>query len=120
MMLTHREADLLRCITQRVTQSGVPPSFQEMAQHMNLKSKSGVFRILRALEERGFIRRMAHRARAIQILRSPYGIPGGVADERERCARIVETIGHLDSRLVATMIRAGTSAEEVADHLKRS
>jgi repressor LexA len=70
-MLTRKQYELLTFIHQRVTQDGVPPSFDEMKEALDLRSKSGIHRLITALEERGFIRRLAHRARAIEVLRLP-------------------------------------------------
>jgi repressor LexA len=70
-MLTKKQLDLLNFIHRRLQQDGVPPSFDEMKVALDLRSKSGIHRLITALEERGFIRRLAHRARAIEILRLP-------------------------------------------------
>ena len=73
-MLTKKQHDLLSFIYERVERDGVPPSFDEMKEALALRSKSGIHRLITALEERGFIRRLAHRARAIEILRVPENI----------------------------------------------
>lgn len=70
-MLTKKQLDLLSFIRDRVARDGVPPSFDEMKEALDLRSKSGIHRLIIALEERGFIRRLAHRARAIEIVRLP-------------------------------------------------
>ena len=70
-MLTRKQLELLDFIRQRVDAEGVPPSFDEMKDALELKSKSGIHRLITALEERGFIRRLAHRARALEILKLP-------------------------------------------------
>ena len=70
-MLTKKQLDLLKFIHTRVQRDGVPPSFDEMKEALNLKSKSGIHRLITALEERGFIRRLAHRARALEIVKLP-------------------------------------------------
>jgi repressor LexA len=70
-MLTRKQNELLRFINERVREQGVPPSFDEMKEALDLKSKSGIHRLITALEERGFIRRLANRARAIEVLRLP-------------------------------------------------
>lgn len=75
-MLTKKQLDLLNFIHRRLQQDGVPPSFDEMKVALDLRSKSGIHRLITALEERGFIRRLAHRARAIEILRLPENIGG--------------------------------------------
>ncbi|NVJ99025.1 MAG: transcriptional repressor LexA [Alphaproteobacteria bacterium] len=70
-MLTSKQHQLLHFIQERLSSSGVSPSFDEMKDALGLKSKSGVHRLINALEERGFIRRMPNRARALEILKSP-------------------------------------------------
>jgi repressor LexA len=75
-MLTKKQLDLLNFIHKRVQRDGVPPSFDEMKEALDLRSKSGIHRLITALEERGFIRRLAHRARAIEIVKLPESIGG--------------------------------------------
>ena len=70
-MLTKKQLDLLEFIHKRVQRDGVPPSFDEMKEALDLRSKSGIHRLITALEERGFIRRLAHRARALEIIKLP-------------------------------------------------
>jgi repressor LexA len=70
-MLTRKQAELLRFIHERLKEAGVPPSFDEMKDALDLRSKSGIHRLITALEERGFIRRLANRARAIEVLKLP-------------------------------------------------
>ena len=70
-MLTKKQLELLKFIHARVQRDGVPPSFDEMKEALDLRSKSGIHRLITALEERGFIRRLAHRARALEILKLP-------------------------------------------------
>jgi len=70
-MLTKKQSDLLRFIHERLKESGVPPSFDEMKEALDLRSKSGIHRLILALEERGFIRRLPNRARALEVLRMP-------------------------------------------------
>jgi repressor LexA len=70
-MLTRKQFELLRFIHERVKESGVPPSFDEMKDALDLRSKSGIHRLITALEERGFIRRLANRARAIEVIKMP-------------------------------------------------
>ncbi|RIA56442.1 transcriptional repressor LexA [Dichotomicrobium thermohalophilum] len=70
-MLTEKQKQLLFFINDRIQESGVPPSFDEMKEALALRSKSGIHRLISALEERGFIRRLPHRARALEILRLP-------------------------------------------------
>jgi len=70
-MLTRKQLELLRFIHERLKEAGVPPSFDEMKDALDLRSKSGIHRLITALEERGFIRRLPNRARAIEVLRLP-------------------------------------------------
>ncbi len=70
-MLTRKQHELLMFIHERIRESGVSPSFDEMKEALDLRSKSGIHRLITALEERGFIRRMAHRARALEVLKLP-------------------------------------------------
>ncbi len=70
-MLTKKQSELLRFIHERLQDEGVPPSFDEMKEALDLRSKSGIHRLIMALEERGFIKRLANRARAIEVLRLP-------------------------------------------------
>jgi repressor LexA len=70
-MLTEKQKELLLFIHSRMQESGVPPSFDEMKDALDLKSKSGIHRLITALVERGFIRRLPHRARAIEVIRLP-------------------------------------------------
>jgi repressor LexA len=78
-MLTRKQLDLLRFIQQRMRETGVPPSFDEMKDALDLKSKSGIHRLITALEERGFLRRLPNRARAIEVIRLPDTVTGPVA-----------------------------------------
>lgn len=73
-MLTKKQLALLDFINRRMQSDGVPPSFDEMKEALDLRSKSGIHRLITALEERGFIRRLAHRARAIEIVKLPDSI----------------------------------------------
>lgn len=70
-MLTRKQHELLMFINQRLTATGVSPSFDEMKDALNLRSKSGIHRLISGLEERGFIRRLAHRARALEVIKLP-------------------------------------------------
>ena len=70
-MLTRKQYELLMFIHERIRETGVPPSFDEMKEALDLKSKSGIHRLITALEERGFLRRMEKRARALEVLKLP-------------------------------------------------
>ena len=78
-MLTRKQYELLRFINERLKEAGVPPSFDEMKDALDLRSKSGIHRLITALEERGFIRRLPNRARAIEVIKLPElaGAAGG-------------------------------------------
>ena len=73
-MLTAKQHELLLFIQQRLEDTGISPSFEEMKEALDLKSKSGVHRLISALEERGFIRRLPNRARALEVLRQPENV----------------------------------------------
>lgn len=77
-MLTRKQHELIRFIQVRLEESGVSPSFEEMKEALDLKSKSGVHRLISALEERGFIRRLPNRARALEVLRQPEDVTNKV------------------------------------------
>jgi repressor LexA len=77
-MLTRKQYELLRFIHERLKESGVPPSFDEMKEALDLRSKSGIHRLITALEERGFIRRLPNRARAIEVIKLPDSVGHGV------------------------------------------
>ncbi|MCS6986524.1 MAG: transcriptional repressor LexA [Sphingomonadaceae bacterium] len=81
-MLTAKQRALLLFIDRRLREVGVPPSFEEMREALGLRSKSGVHRLVEALVERGFLRRLPHRARALEVLRRP-GEPAGMASPAE-------------------------------------
>src|ERR1051326_658581 len=81
-MLTRKQHELLMFIHERMKESGIPPSFDEMKDALDLASKSGIHRLITALEERGFIRRLPNRARALEVLRLPDSIAHGVAGRR--------------------------------------
>jgi repressor LexA len=83
-MLTRKQFELLRFIHERLTEAGVPPSFDEMKDALNLRSKSGIHRLITALEERGFIRRLPNRARAIEVIKLPDSVGHGLASARTR------------------------------------
>ncbi|WP_423212096.1 transcriptional repressor LexA [Paracoccus yeei] len=76
-MLTKKQIQLLEFIQARMARDGVPPSFDEMKLALDLRSKSGIHRLVTALEERGFIRRLPHRARALEIVRLPDSLSKG-------------------------------------------
>jgi repressor LexA len=81
-MLTKKQRELLLYINQRLTATGISPSFDEMKDALSLKSKSGIHRLVSGLEERGFIRRLPHRARALEVVRLPEESAAGATGER--------------------------------------
>lgn len=125
-MLTKKQRDLLNFIHNRVQRDGVPPSFDEMKEALDLRSKSGIHRLITALEERGFIRRLAHRARAIEVVRLPDAlttpspqpalrvIDGERPSERPAAAQAIETL-HARELPVMGRIAAGVPIEAIAE-----
>lgn len=112
-MLTPHQCRLLYFIRDYLAQSnGVAPSFDTMAEGMGLKSKSGIHRILTALEDRGFIRRIHHRARAIEILHMPDGID--VLENLKRAARRVELEAGINIAVAVMADIAGEMVEREA------
>jgi repressor LexA len=104
-MLTKKQRDLLVFIHKRVQKDGVSPSFDEMKDALDLRSKSGIHRLITALEERGFIRRLPHRARAIEILRLPEDMePARAASSR--AARTDEALAALGPDQMSALARA--------------
>lgn len=127
-MLTRKQLELLAFIKQRTEADGVPPSFDEMKEALDLRSKSGIHRLITALEERGFIRRLAHRARALEIVKLPEAMekPGFKApsftpkviegDRRDppRAAAPVTTIHALELPVMG-LIAAGVPIEAISE-----
>src|SRR6266550_4748094 len=89
-MLTRKQFELLRFIHERLKESGIPPSFDEMKDALDLRSKSGIHRLITALEERGFIRRLANRARAIEVIKMPEPIGQGGGNRRGFTPSVIE------------------------------
>jgi repressor LexA len=83
-MLTAKQRELLLFINQRLMATGVSPSFDEMKDALRLRSKSGIHRLVGGLEERGFIRRLPHRARALEVIKLPEESAAGAAGDRGR------------------------------------
>jgi repressor LexA len=83
-MLTKKQHELLMFINQRLAATGVAPSFDEMKDALNLRSKSGIHRLISGLEERGFIRRLPHRARALEVTKLPEESAASPTGERGR------------------------------------
>jgi repressor LexA len=89
-MLTRKQHELLLFIHERLKESGIPPSFDEMKEALDLASKSGIHRLITALEERGFIRRLPNRARALEVLRLPDSIAPGLNAARKFSPSVIE------------------------------
>ncbi|MDH2328713.1 transcriptional repressor LexA [Cereibacter sp. SYSU M97828] len=120
-MLTRKQMELLDFIKQRMDRDGVPPSFDEMKEALDLRSKSGIHRLITALEERGFIRRLAHRARAIEIVKLPEAMekpgfaPRVVAGDRTDPPRGAMQVTPIDALELPVMgkIAAGIPIEAI-------
>ena len=108
-MLTRKQSELLAYLSDHMQQHDVPPSFDEMRDALGLASKSGVHRLVSGIEERGYIRRLANRARAIEILKPVTAAAGGVV------TRAVETASNLVSLPLLGRIAAGTPIEALSD-----
>ena len=89
-MLTRKQHELLLFIHERLKESGIPPSFDEMKDALDLASKSGIHRLITALEERGFIRRLPNRARALEVLRLPDSIAPGLNAARKFSPSVIQ------------------------------
>ena len=124
-MLTKKQKNLLLYINKKLRSSGVSPSYEEMKQSLNLKSKSGIHRLITALEERGFIRRLAHKARALEVIKlpetasandiynsfSPSVIKGGLdEDKKNNDGKEIPVLGR---------IAAGTPVEAIQNEVSR-
>jgi repressor LexA len=131
-MLTRKQHELLMFIHERIKESGVSPSFEEMKEALDLRSKSGIHRLITALEERGFLRRLAHRARALEIVKLPQAMgPGSTRTGRGFSPSVIEgSLGKVrklepaaesaDTAMVAIpvmgRIAAGTPISAIQDH----
>ena len=98
-MLTSKQKELLAFIDARLQETGVPPSFEEMKEALALHSKSGVHRLIMALEERGFIRRLPHRARAIEVIRLPDAMTDGIQRRSGFNPSVIEGSGRRQPQL---------------------
>jgi repressor LexA len=111
-MLTRKQYELLMFIHERVRETGVPPSFDEMKDALDLKSKSGIHRLITALEERGFLRRMEKRARALEVLKLPDNIaetqrPATTRSQTQRMS-MPGARGRSEARIMADARNAGS------------
>ena len=123
-MLTKKQKNLLLFINKKLRSSGISPSYEEMKSSLNLKSKSGIHRLISALEERGFIKRLAHKARALEVLKlpepasandiynsfSPSVIKGGLDDSANDNSTEIPVLGK---------IAAGTPVEAIQNEVSR-
>ena len=99
-MLTRKQHELLTFINQRLNNTGVPPSFDEMKTALGLQSKSGIHRLIIALEERGFIRRLPHKARALEVIKQPQNTPSKQNDAAEFKPQLVHSSSDKNSQLL--------------------
>ena len=112
-MLTRKQHELLMFIHERMKESGIPPSFDEMKDALDLKSKSGIHRLITALEERGFIRRLPNRARALEVIKLPDSMNPSLGGHRSRFEpNVIE--GNL-GRVAAPPPRAATAGPAGAE-----
>jgi repressor LexA len=113
-MLTRKQHELLMFIHERVRETGIPPSFDEMKDALDLRSKSGIHRLITALEERGFLRRMEKRARALEIVRLPENIadaqrPATTRTQAQRLAHPATARNPRSDARVSTDVRSAGS-----------
>ncbi len=128
-MLTKKQHELLLYINEYLTDNGVSPSFDEMKEALGLKSKSGIHRLITALVERGFIRRLPHRARAVEVMRLPSDMPKAARGGARFNPKVIE--GDFKNRMHGASIApeveavqlplygriaAGTPIEALRDH----
>lgn len=115
-MLTRKQYELLMFIDKRLRESGVSPSFDEMKDALELKSKSGIHRLITGLEERGFIRRLPHRARALEVLRLPENAENGPAPAKPSAPPAPQPANDTLTVPLLGKIAAGTPIEALQDH----
>jgi len=111
-VLTKKQHELLMFINQRLSATGVSPSFDEMKDALNLRSKSGIHRLISGLEERGFIRRLAHRARALEVVKLPDEVAIPAAAEKSRFSPTVIR-GDFSGALPGSPVAHDTEAVEL-------
>ena len=114
-MLTRKQHELLLFVHERLKETGVPPSFDEMKDALDLRSKSGIHRLIKALEERGFIRRLPNRARALEIVRLPESMVPGLAAPRTKGFSPSVIEGSLGRTQAAVAPASESVAENIAD-----
>ncbi|MHB1204205.1 MAG: transcriptional repressor LexA [Rhodospirillaceae bacterium] len=111
-MLTKKQHQLLLFIRDRMNRDGVAPSFDEMKDALDLQSKSGIHRLIMALEERGFLRRLPHRARALEVIKLPDNMPERPAPDRAAFTPNVIT-GNFSGAMPGASVKASQSSETV-------
>ncbi len=104
-MLTKKQYELLMLIDRRLHEDGVSPSFEEMKEAVGLKSKSGIHRLISALEERGFIRRLPNRARALEVLRLPENMADPAGMTVKEFVRTTNAFSKMSANLVANSVK---------------
>ena len=114
-MLTKKQRDLLQFIHQRLEEDDVPPSFEEMKNALGLKSKSGIHRLINGLEERGYIERLPHRARALEIKKLPDGFKKPDMADAVTAAYATGQIANFDQVPLYGKIAAGTPIEAISN-----
>ncbi len=112
-MLTRKQYELLVYIDQELRKTGVSPSFDEMKEALGLRSKSGIHRLVIGLEERGFIRRLPHRARAIEVARLPDNMEASAIQDRPRSAGKGFSPNVIEGDFKIPAVRAAATAEAV-------
>ena len=122
-MLTKKQYELLLFINERLKETGVSPSFDEMKEALNLRSKSGIHRLITALEERGFIKRLAHRARALEVVKLPDTMSSSLAAPSRAVSAAVGQDASNDNRSVPISvmgrIAAGTPIEALQEEVNQ-
>ncbi len=119
-MLTRKQLNLLEFIEDNTSENGVSPSFEEMKEALNLKSKSGIHRLILALEERGFIRRLPHRARALEVIKRINKTGLGISAHKQKVPPVTVAFGQPETRGVGQIpylgrIAAGAPIEAISD-----
>ena len=119
-MLTKKQYELLLFINERLKETGVSPSFDEMKEALNLRSKSGIHRLITALEERGFIKRLAHRARALEVVKLPDTMASSMsAPTRAATPPVAANDDRSISISVMGRIAAGTPIEALQEEVNQ-
>lgn len=113
-MLTKKQRDLLVFIRDRVSEGGVAPSFDEMKDALDLKSKSGIHRLITGLVERGYLQRLPNRARALEVVKMPEGLDKSSQSQKPSLTQsIINTVSELTSLPLVGKIAAGTPIEAI-------